>query len=88
MNVALKLEFYLMSIFTFLGVNNLGVNCFEAKIGISNYPSISLFSKIGFEKIDENKIFKEYTFTRSITESWMKWLESETQFYVEDKKLK
>ncbi|KAK6625583.1 hypothetical protein RUM43_005882 [Polyplax serrata] len=69
-------------------VNNLGVNCFEAKIGISNYPSISLFSKIGFEKIDENKIFKEYTFTRSITESWMKWLESETQFYVEDKKLK
>lgn len=66
------------------GIEELNINMYEAKVNSENNSSISLFTKIGFEKVNENKVFQEYVFQRKVTDSWKEWLTSQTNFYVKE----
>ncbi|CAI9099304.1 OLC1v1036099C1 [Oldenlandia corymbosa var. corymbosa] len=50
-------------------VENFGIQAFQAKIGESNTASISLFQKLGFEKISHSDIFKEVTLKLEMSKS-------------------
>ncbi|EEB13304.1 conserved hypothetical protein [Pediculus humanus corporis] len=68
------------------GIQNLGIKRYDAKIGMNNDISVSMFLKSGFTKVCENKIFKEFTLSKPVTQSWIEWLECQTKFYIETQK--
>ncbi|KAJ9578518.1 hypothetical protein L9F63_005247 [Diploptera punctata] len=61
------------------GCEELAIEIYQAKINMDNEKSISMFQKMGFDKIAENSIFKEVTLERHVDENWKTWLRRETQ---------
>jgi RimJ/RimL family protein N-acetyltransferase len=50
-----------LRIFMAYGANQLGVTKFRAKIGENNAASLSLFEKLGYNKVSHSEVFKEVT---------------------------
>ncbi|XP_049862596.1 alpha/beta-tubulin-N-acetyltransferase 9-like isoform X5 [Schistocerca gregaria] len=61
------------------GCEVLGIKKFQAKIGLDNVKSISMFSKMGFNKVSESNIFQEVTMERIVDNGWKSWLLEQTQ---------
>ncbi|XP_046993284.1 N-acetyltransferase 9 isoform X2 [Schistocerca americana] len=61
------------------GCEVLGIKKFQAKIGLDNVKSISMFSKMGFNKVSESNIFQEVTMERIVDNGWKTWLLEQTQ---------
>ncbi|KAM9426260.1 alpha/beta-tubulin-N-acetyltransferase 9 [Pholidichthys leucotaenia] len=51
------------------GVQKLGIEKFQAKIGLGNQISISMFKKLGFLEVSECKVFKEVTLELTVDEA-------------------
>ncbi|XP_026207663.1 N-acetyltransferase 9 [Anabas testudineus] len=51
------------------GVNKLGIKRFQAKIGLDNQVSISMFKKLHFQEASVCKVFKEVTLELAVDES-------------------
>ncbi|XP_077780297.1 alpha/beta-tubulin-N-acetyltransferase 9 isoform X1 [Podarcis muralis] len=67
-------------------MTRLGLNTFEAKIGLENEASIGMFKKIHFKEVGVNVIFHEVTLRLIVDEQERQWLLEQTshvdeQFY-------
>ncbi|XP_077358025.1 alpha/beta-tubulin-N-acetyltransferase 9-like isoform X4 [Festucalex cinctus] len=51
------------------GVAKLGINKFQAKIGLDNEVSISMFKKLHFHQVSVCQVFKEVTLETTVDES-------------------
>ncbi|KAG7222281.1 hypothetical protein INR49_027285 [Caranx melampygus] len=65
------------------GVTKLGVKKFQAKIGLDNEVSISMFKKLGFQEVTVCQVFKEVTLEMTVDESVQMKLQDETRFMKE-----
>lgn len=68
-------------------VDLLGIEKFQAKIGIENEKSIRMFEKIGFEEEGRSEVFKEVTLAKIVDNKFKVWLHDSLEFkekkYVE-----
>ena len=48
---------------------------------MDNLISVKLFEKLNFEKIEESKVFKEFTYEKKVTDVWINWIKSKTIVY-------
>lgn len=60
------------------GVTKLGINKFQAKIGLDNEVSIGMFKKLGFQEESVCKVFKEVTLEMMVDESVRTRLQDDT----------
>ncbi|DBB03309.1 TPA: hypothetical protein ACH3X3_010694 [Trebouxia sp. C0006] len=60
------LAFEALTIFMAYAVKYLGITCFQAKIGLGNQSSLSLFGKLGYAEVSTSKIFNEATLNLQI----------------------
>ncbi|XP_038164741.1 N-acetyltransferase 9 [Cyprinodon tularosa] len=51
------------------GINKLGVRKFQAKIGLDNQASISMFRKLQFQEVSVCSVFREVTLELTVDES-------------------
>ncbi|XP_058477999.1 N-acetyltransferase 9 [Solea solea] len=58
----------------FYGVSKLGVKRFQAKIGLDNEVSVSMFKKLRFQEVSVCQVFKEVTLEMMVDEAVRTWL--------------
>ncbi|XP_061398009.1 alpha/beta-tubulin-N-acetyltransferase 9 [Musca vetustissima] len=66
------------------GQRELGVNKFEAKIGMDNEKSQRMFKKMQFHEIKRVEVFREITYERKVNEEWTNWLDQQVHLQVEN----
>ncbi|XP_077184029.1 alpha/beta-tubulin-N-acetyltransferase 9 isoform X2 [Paroedura picta] len=66
------------------GMTRLGLITFEAKIGLENKASISMFKKLHFKEVEVNSVFQEVTLRLRVDEQERGWLLEQTS-HVEEK---
>lgn len=81
------IKFTVIELIIFLGIVNLNITTYRAIILQDNVTSITLFDKLGFQKVKENKVFNEVIFEKKVTENWIYWIKSMTPNYKETEKL-
>ncbi|XP_044736353.1 N-acetyltransferase 9-like protein [Chrysoperla carnea] len=69
-----------MCLMFYYGIEMLGVETFQAKIGLANEKSIKMFTKLGFTEVGRSEIFKEVTMLRLVDTKWKKWLYEQIPF--------
>ncbi|XP_060107909.1 alpha/beta-tubulin-N-acetyltransferase 9 [Heteronotia binoei] len=67
------------------GIISLGLVTFEAKIGLDNKASISMFKKLHFKEVGVNSVFQEVTLRLKVDEQEREWLLEQTS-HVDEKK--
>lgn len=77
----INLFFNFIHIFSILGIENLQIKTYQAKILMDNHQSIAMFQNLGFEKIGESTIFKEFTFEKQVNDEWIDWIIMRTKNY-------
>ncbi|MBN3304881.1 alpha/beta-tubulin-N-acetyltransferase 9 isoform X1 [Amia ocellicauda] len=65
------------------GVTKLGIQKFEAKIGMDNKVSIVLFKKFHFQEVSSSEVFREVTLELTVDEAQKKWLLGNMDFMQE-----
>ncbi|KAF6718137.1 N-acetyltransferase 9 [Oryzias melastigma] len=66
------------------GVNKLGIRRFQAKIGLDNHTSITMFKKLLFQEVSVCQVFKEVTLELTVDESVQKKLQEEVEMKERD----
>lgn len=61
------------------GIEKLSLRAYFVKIGIKNYPSISLFKKLKFQIEGGPDVFEELTLKVIVDSEWTKWLNSQSE---------
>lgn len=62
-----------------VGIDELLVQTFVVKIGMTNQPSLGLFNKVfGFTKVSESTVFQEVTLQREVDSGFRQQLEAIT----------
>ncbi|XP_056153348.1 N-acetyltransferase 9 [Lampris incognitus] len=65
------------------GLTKLGIEKFEAKIGLDNQVSIAMFKKLNFQELSLCKVFKEVTLGMTVDDSIQKRLLSDMAYMKE-----
>ncbi|XP_066471805.1 alpha/beta-tubulin-N-acetyltransferase 9 isoform X2 [Tiliqua scincoides] len=60
------------------GMTQLGLTTFEAKIGLENEASISMFKKLHFKEVGISSVFQEVTLRMIVDEQERQWLLEQT----------
>ncbi|KAG7506997.1 N-acetyltransferase 9 [Solea senegalensis] len=67
----------------FYGVSKLGVKRFQAKIGLDNEVSVSMFKKLRFKEVSVCQVFKEVTLEMAVDEAVRTWLSDDVTLVKE-----
>lgn len=65
------------------GLQNLGIKTCQAKIGMDNVISISMFKKMNFKEVSRSNVFQEVTLQLSMDANSSTWLTEQTAHVVQ-----
>lgn len=64
------------------GIIELKVQQYQAKIGMNNFSSIQMFTKLGFTEVSRSDIFQEITMVKSVADEWVNWLKGHSPMNI------